>query len=221
MSGRASAAVDWATISALATGCGTLILAIATFASVRSANRAARTAERAFQVGMRPLLGASRLTDGDIKMGWADDHRAHVGGGRASVEIDEDRIYLAMSLRNVGSGIAVMQAWHVETEPIQLGGEIRFPEPEEFRRQSRDLYIASGDVGFWQAAIRDPSDPFYPDLRSAIEERRMVRISIMYSNDEGDQRAITQFVVTAPSDDGTQWFCGVGRHRNLDRANPR
>jgi hypothetical protein len=32
---------DWVTISALATAGGTLILAVATFASVRSANRAA------------------------------------------------------------------------------------------------------------------------------------------------------------------------------------
>ena len=211
---------DWATVSALATAGGTLVLAIATFASVRSANRAARTAERALQVGMRPLLGSSRLTDGDIKMSWIDDHRAHVGGGRASIEIVDGRIYLAMSLRNVGSGIAVMQAWHVQTEQILLGDE-RFPRLDEFRRQSRDLYIATGDVGFWQAAIRDPNDPLYPGLRAAIEERRSIRVAIMYSNDEGQERAITQFAVTPPSDESTQWFCAVGRHRNLDRPNPR
>ena len=35
-------AADWVTISALATAVGTLVLALATFASVRSANRAAR-----------------------------------------------------------------------------------------------------------------------------------------------------------------------------------
>ena len=39
-------ATDWVTISALATAGGTLVLALATFASVRSANRAARVAER-------------------------------------------------------------------------------------------------------------------------------------------------------------------------------
>jgi hypothetical protein len=220
VSGRPSAAVDWATISALATGGGTLILAIATFASVRSANRAARIAERAFQVGMRPLLGASRLTDGDIKMGWVDDHRAHVGGGRASVEVVDDRIYVAMSLRNVGSGIAVMQAWHVETDLAHIGEEW-FPDPDAFRRHTRDLYIATGDVGFWQAAIRETSDPLYRPLRSAIDERRRFLIAVLYSNDEGDQRAITGFVVTPPADEGSQWFCAVGRHRNLDRENPR
>jgi len=47
---------DWATISALATAGGTLVLAVATFASVRSANRAARTAERSLLASMRPVL---------------------------------------------------------------------------------------------------------------------------------------------------------------------
>ena len=45
---------DWVTISALATATGTLVLAVATFASVRSANRAARVAEQAFLMGQRP-----------------------------------------------------------------------------------------------------------------------------------------------------------------------
>ena len=211
---------DWATVSSLATAGGTLVLAIATFASVRSANRAARTAERAFQVGMRPLLGASRLTDPDLKMSWIDDHRARVGGGRASVEIDDDRIYLAMSLRNVGSGVAVLQAWNVELE-LRPDESDPFPAPESFRRQSRDLYISSADVGFWQAAIRDPDDALYAPVRAAIEARRSILIDLLYSNDEGDQRAITQFVVNPAGDDGSQWLCAVGRHRNLDRPNPR
>ena len=50
---------DWVTISSLATAGGTLVLAVATFASVRSANRAARTAELA----LPPLTPAS-LTAG-------------------------------------------------------------------------------------------------------------------------------------------------------------
>jgi hypothetical protein len=38
---------DWVTISSLATADGTLVLAVATFSSVKSANRSARVAERA------------------------------------------------------------------------------------------------------------------------------------------------------------------------------
>lgn len=210
---------DWATVSSLATAGGTLVLATATFASVRSANRAARTAERALQVGMRPLLVASRLTDADIKMSWGDDHLGRVGGGRASIEIADDRIYLAMSLRNVGSGIAVIQAWNVETDRTRARES--FPRPEEFRPQLRDLYISGGDVGFWQAAIRDPNDPAYADLRSVIEGRSRFLIDVLYTNDEGDQRAITRFSLLAANDDGTQWFCSMLRHMNLDRPTPR
>ena len=45
---------DWSTISALATGGGTLVLALATFASVRSSNRTARIAEQSLLIGCVP-----------------------------------------------------------------------------------------------------------------------------------------------------------------------
>ncbi|HJX49444.1 MAG TPA: hypothetical protein VJ375_16505, partial [Gaiellaceae bacterium] len=53
---------DWVTISARATAGGTLVLAGATFASVRSANRAARAAERSMLAGMRPLQPTTKFT---------------------------------------------------------------------------------------------------------------------------------------------------------------
>jgi hypothetical protein len=59
---------DWNTVSSLATGGGTLVLALATFASVRSANRAARAAERSLLAGLRPLLVPSRLEDSEQKV---------------------------------------------------------------------------------------------------------------------------------------------------------
>ena len=42
---------DWTTVAALATALGTLVLAIATFASVRSSNRSIRLAEASMQIG--------------------------------------------------------------------------------------------------------------------------------------------------------------------------
>src|SRR6476619_6889645 len=54
---------DWTTIASLATAGGTLVLAFATFAAVRSSNRSARLAEYAMQIGIRPLLLPSRLED--------------------------------------------------------------------------------------------------------------------------------------------------------------
>jgi hypothetical protein len=65
---------DWVTISALATAGGTLVLAGATFASVRSANRAARVAEESLLAGMRPLLMPSRPEDAPIKVMFVDEH---------------------------------------------------------------------------------------------------------------------------------------------------
>jgi hypothetical protein len=74
--------IDWTTVSALATGGGTLVLAVATFASVRSANRAARTAERSLMAGLRPLLVPSRLDDSQQKVYFAGG--AHVVVGDSS-----------------------------------------------------------------------------------------------------------------------------------------
>src|SRR5438876_899851 len=54
---------DWVTISSLATAGGTLVLAVASFASIRSADRAAQSAERAVQASLRPVLISSRVPD--------------------------------------------------------------------------------------------------------------------------------------------------------------
>jgi len=208
---------DWVTISSLATASGTLILAIATFASVRSANRAARVAEQGFLVGQRPLLMPSRLDDPPEKMMWGDEHWAHVDGGRASVELVDGNVYLAMSLRNVGSGTAVLQGWRAEPRLPEV--TMQTPDPETFRPQSRDLYVPSGDVGFWQAAIRDASDVDHGWVRDSIARRTLFMVALLYSDHEGGQRAIGHFTL-APGD-GDQWICSVVRHWNLDRPNPR
>src|SRR5438067_13765807 len=102
---------DWPTIASLATAGGTLVLAGATFASVRSANRAARTAERSLLAGLRPLFLSSRLQDAEQKVGWQDQHFRRLAGGRAAVEEANGVIYLAASLRNAGSGIGVLHGW--------------------------------------------------------------------------------------------------------------
>src|SRR3954453_11257024 len=101
-------AADWTTISSLATAGGTLVLAVATFASVRSAKRSAQATERALLAGIRPVLVPSRMDDPYQKVGFYDDHWTRVEGGRASVEVSDDAIYLVMSLRNAGSGLAVL-----------------------------------------------------------------------------------------------------------------
>jgi hypothetical protein len=208
---------DWVTISALATASGTMVLAIATFGAVRSSNRSARLAEQAFLMGQRPLVMPSRLDDPPEKLMWGDEHWAHVEGGRGSVELVDGNIYLAMSLRNAGNGIAVLQGWRPQRRLADP--DLQASAPEAFRPQFRDMYIGSGDIGFWQAAIRDPNDPDYPWVREAVEGRTLFLIELMYSDHQGGQRAVGLFSL-APGQDH-HWLCSVVRHWNLDNPNPR
>jgi hypothetical protein len=209
---------DWTTISALATAGGTLVLAVATFSSVRSANRAARTAERAYLARLRPVLFPSRPEDPDQKIRWGDGHWAHVPGGRALVEPVDGVVYFAASLRNVGSGIAVLRAWEVRRN-TQNSGPVA-PDPSTFRSQERDLYVPVGDVSFWQAAIRDRDHPGRSDVEAAIADRQPLAVDILYGDHEGGQRTISRFSLF-PVDDGPSWICAVVRHWNIDRDEPR
>jgi hypothetical protein len=210
--------MDWTTAASLATAGGTLILAVATFASVRSSNRSARLAEYSMQIGIRPLLMPSRLEDPPQKIRWGDDHRASLAGSGAHVEIVDGNVYLALSARNAGSGIAVLHGWHLRLEPLLT--EHGHAGRDEFRPQSRDLYIPGGDVGFWQAAIRDPEDPEYRGIVERIRSRAVFLIELLYTDHQGEQPSITLFVVN-PADDGEGWSCAAVRHWNLDRPDPR
>ena len=69
---------DWVTISALATAGGTLVLAGTTYASVRSANRAARVAETSLLAGLRPLIMQSAPDDRTLDAGFMDNITVHV-----------------------------------------------------------------------------------------------------------------------------------------------
>jgi hypothetical protein len=208
---------DWSTAAQLATAVGTLVLALATFVAVRAANRAARVAEYSMQIGIRPLLMHSRLEDPVQKIMWGDEHWARLPGGGAIVEETEGALYLAMSLRNSASGIAVIQGWHLWLE--DLHDPHPHAEPEEFRPQTRDLYVAGNDTGFWQAAIRDRDDPEYPALFEAVRSSRILGIELLYSDHEGGQRTVGRFTL-APTGD-SHWLCSVVRHWNLDRPDPR
>jgi len=211
---------EWTTVATFATAIGTLVLAVATFAAVRSANRSARIAEAAFQVNLRPVLVTSRLQDPVQKIRWVDDHWTHVDGAQATVELVDGRIYLAISLRNVGSGLAVTFGWNVMSE-LAIG-DVPHAEPEQFRMQTRDLYIAPGDIGFWQGAIRETADSEYASLSRDIRESQPFTIELLYGDHEGGQRTVTRFgMIPREGADGTKWFPSVARHWNLDRPDPR
>jgi hypothetical protein len=212
---------DWVTISALASAGGTLVLAGVTVASVRSANRAARVAEQSLLASQRPLLIQSRTEDSAVKVGFADDVWFSVPGSQAIASATDGAVYFVIALRNVGTGIAVLHGWHVypelELRPDQL------PTPlEDFTMQSRDLYVAPDDVGFWQGALRDPATDGYRAARRAAEAPQRMAVDILYGDFEGGQRVISRFLLTPrETENGTRWFASVGRHWNVDRPQPR
>jgi hypothetical protein len=213
---------DWATISALATAGGTLVLAAATFVSVRSANRAARATERALLAGIRPVLVTSRFEDPPEKVGFVDDKWLKVEGGRGAAEASATAVYLAIALRNVGNGLAVLDRWDFYPDRI-TGRDAPHRDPEAFHRLTRDLYVPAGSLGFWQGAFRDEDgvgdDPDFAAAAEAVKNRQTMTIDLLYGDHEGGQRTISRFALL-PRDDGT-WLAAVSRHWNLDRADPR
>jgi hypothetical protein len=210
-------ATDWITVSSLATAGATLVLAFATFGSVRSANRAARAAERSLLAGLRPVLMPSNIDDPPQKVGFSDNHWFMIPGSGAVAELTDAVIYLACPVRNMGSGIAVLHGWYLHTET-----EIRVNDHaplEEFHRLTRDLYIAPSQVGFWQGALRDPAEPEFAAAREAILARRRLAVEILYGDHEGGQRTVSLFSFTWRED--ATLTATVARHWSIDRPAPR
>jgi hypothetical protein len=213
--------LDTSTIASLATAGGTLILALATFSSTRSANRAARVSEQALKVGLRPVLLNARPQDPPQKIGFVDNHWLMLRDGLAAAQMADDNLYLAIPLRNIAAGLAVLHGWHLWLERTNSPPVAS----EEFRRLQRDLYVPAGDVSFWQAAVRDSADPLYEPLRDAIARGGPISVDILYGDHEGGQRTITRFALTprahTSDEESWLWVCATSRHWNLDRADPR
>lgn len=237
---------DWVTTtSELATGLGTLVLAIATFASVRSANLAARTAQDSMRAGMRPVLMHSRLQDPQQKVAFGDDQWVAVLGGSAAVVCTENVIYLAVSVRNAGTGMGILHGWRLTLRTPSQPQER--PPLEEFTAQTRDMYVAPTDVAFWQGALRDPDTEAFQRITAAIRAGDSLALDLLYGDFEGGQRVISRFSLAhspfgGPGPDApdgpaaahpagarampgaggeSRWLASVVRHWNVDRPDPR
>jgi hypothetical protein len=208
---------DWTTIADLGTAAGTLVLAAATFAAVRSSNQSARLAERTLLAGLRPLLLPSRREDPPEKIGFQDDHWLKVPGGQAAAEATDEVIYFGIAVRNYGTGVAVLAGWRFY--PDRMVGLTARPDVADFRRLTRDLYIPPSGLGFWQGALRDPAEQLFAEAADVIKTRRAFAVDVLYGDGEGGQRVVTRFTVMPMRDGG--WMTAVGRHWNLDRADPR
>jgi hypothetical protein len=105
----------------------------------------------------------------------------------------------------------VLQGWHPWPEIV--AADVDHHPAEHFRSQIRDIYIAPGDVGMWQGALREDDDAL-PGMAAALAERRAFSIDLLYSDQVGGHRTISRFVATPAGDDS--WLGYVGLHWNLD-----
>ncbi len=207
--------MDWVAISSLATAGGTLALAVTTYLSVRSANKAARTAELSLLAGLRPLLIESLESDPVQRVNFGDQRGIVTPGGGAAVQVIEDRIYIVLSLRNVGPGIGVLFGGRLYAERDRLRGEV---DLDGFRMLSRDIYIPPGKIGFWQIAYRDTHDADYEPMLRAIERGELMA-DVLYGDYEGGQRVVSRYAVLR--DDDGEWRISTVRHVQIDRDDPR
>src|SRR5262249_19089292 len=119
--------------------------------------------------------------------------------------------------RNAGSGIGVLHSWYLWGDwrdarhaPVEL---------DQFRPLMRDLYIPSGDTGFWQGAIREADDPDRPKVEKLVANPERFAVDLLYGDAEGGQRTITRFGFTPMRDGG--YLLSTARHWNIDRDDPR
>jgi hypothetical protein len=158
-----------------------------------------------------------------VKVNFLDEHLMPVRGGMGAVEEADGNLYMVMGLRNAGSGLAILHGWFLPVEPedrAEWSANMVPPEPDQFRRLNRDIYVPGNDIGFWQGALRDPQDPCYPTVRAALDHRAPLLVDLLYGDQDGGQRTISRFRLTARPE-GPERLASVARHWFLDRDDPR
>ena len=127
----------------------------------------------------------------------------------------------------LGAGIAVLRAYHLQADPAREvaadpQGAARHrrgdgpPTVSSFAPQQRDLLISAGRVGFWQAALRDPSAALHAAVAEAIDPAGRITVDVLYGDHEGGQPTITRLVMLC--DESGAWRCDATRHWNLGPA---
>jgi hypothetical protein len=209
--------IDWVSAAGIATAVGTALLAVATFQSTRTANRAARSAERARLESLQPILIPSPWEAPVQKVNFIDGKLMHVSGGRASIEVTDQVVYMIISVRNVGRGLAVLHGWALPPDRMSERRPL-----SEFHLLQRDIFVAPDYDGFVQVASRDPESAEFSALVGG-ERSDVFWIDLLYSDIESTQRLVTRFAVTtAPegADERTERIASVVRYWTLDGPDP-
>jgi hypothetical protein len=214
---------DWLLLADLGTAAGTLILAGATFVAVRASVRTATLAERTLLAGQHPVLAPAGPDDPTASVQFADGVVFPVGHGQPLVQREAGIIYLAIPLRNVGAGLAVLHGYrlqgesatHLSEDSRGVAQHLRGDPPPPlgtFSPQQRDLLISTTRAGFWQAALRDPEAVLYEEITQAIETRGRITVDMLYGDHEGGQPSATRFVLLPEAD---SWRCDAVRYWRL------
>ena len=184
------------------------MLAIATFASIRSANRSARIAEAAFRANLRPVLVTSRLDDPDPE-DPLDGQPLGAAGGRPGHRRARRRQHLygdfapqrragARGARSGGPSARVDEARHgpAPDNPTSSGGR---------RGTSTSPRTTSGSG---RRRSGSPTDPDYAWLCARTSRQRSRSPSnCSTATHEGGQRTITRFGMIPYQIDGRrEWY---------------
>jgi hypothetical protein len=216
----------WAMLADIGTAAGTLVLAGATFVAVRASTRSTRIAERAMLAAQRPVLAPAGTDDPAENVQFADGRVFPVGNGQALAVHEAGVVYLAIPLRNVGAGLAMLRGYHIRAEPAShvardprgpaqhLRGDTA-PDPRAFSPQQRDLLVSTRRTGFWQAALRDPAARLHAEVTQAIETRGRVTVDVLYADHEGSQPSVTRFVLLP---EAGSWRCDATRYWSLQAS---
>ena len=163
-------------LASVATAGGTLVLAIATFASTRSANRSARIADRVARTAERSLLARQRHYSDRPAGGPEAECPVH---GRETADGVRRRGHAGSQRRHDLSGLRGPRPRH----PARLyytGGMCRTASPtsrlahrsRSSPARSREIYLPPGDIGFWQGASPRSGGRSLQDVATAIENHR-------------------------------------------------
>jgi hypothetical protein len=157
-------------------------------------------------IGLRPVLIPNREDDLLERIRFGDGQIVEVPGHGGAAEVHNENIFMALGLRNGGSGLAVIHGWRARMRWDSLtpgsGRPTEAPDVDEFRQQQLDLYIPAGESGYWQGAIRDPAAPGYDEVRKALQDGGAIQVDLLYGDHEGGQRTIARFVIAPwPTED--------------------
>jgi hypothetical protein len=161
------------------------------------------------------LLTNSRPQDPKQRVEFREGEYLDVLGGRAGIRAADSAVYLALSIRNIGTGVGLLHGWHLD---VGTQFERVHPALEQFTTQALDIYVAPGDTGFWEGAFRDTDTDEFKAVTAAVAAGETLVIYLLYGDYEGGQRVISQFNLVHQDDN---WVASVVRHFNVDRPDPR